>query len=117
MARNSRALVVRSSAVITGVDGRLLYFPGRDEMPGPLRAQMDKALHGGLTAMIVLADEGGQAYLHGNQEHAGSPAAPSPAEAPTSAPGWTVELVRWLVLECVGAASLAFLLYFFATGH
>lgn len=120
MARDSRAVVLHSSAVLTGVDGKLRYFRGQAEVPAELRRQMDRALHGGLTAMIVLADEGGQAYLHDHPQQSeaiGAGAEKSLATPRPTVAGWNVELLRWLVLECVAAGSLALLLYFFATGH
>ena len=63
MAGGSNRTIHRFSAVLTGFDGEMRFYASRREMPSDLRRRMDEALHGDLTASIVLADEGGQDLL------------------------------------------------------
>jgi hypothetical protein len=100
--------VFHSTAVLTARNGKIRFFRSPDEVPKDLQRDLEKALHGELTANVILADEGGQKYLQ-------SRATPTPPVA--SKPNWQRWLVRRLVLEAAGAAALAMALWLLAAGR
>lgn len=94
--------VFRSTAVLTARNGKIRYFRSPDEVPEDLQRDLDKALHGDLTANVILADEGGQTYLRTRAE----------SKRPiASVLNWRRFLVRRLVLEAAGAAAVAMFLW------
>ncbi|MDR3719947.1 MAG: hypothetical protein P4K98_14200 [Bryobacteraceae bacterium] len=100
--------VFRSTAVLTARNGKIRYFRSPDEVPADLQRDLDKALHGELTANVILADEGGQKYLQSRAE-------PAPPVAPKlNGQHW---LIRRLALEAAGAAALAMALWILAAGR
>jgi hypothetical protein len=114
MEANRRPRVIKTTAVIAGVNGKLHYFQEADRLPDALRGQMERAFQGGLTVSIVLADEGGQAYLKNN--HPAPPAA-RPAQTPVAAPLNRALLWRRMLWESLGGVMVAWLLYLFAAGR
>jgi hypothetical protein len=94
--------VFRSTAVLTARNGKIRYFRSPDEVPADLQRDLEKALHGDLTANVILADEGGQKYLQARAESA-PPAA--------SRQNWRRLLVQRLALEAAGAAAVAMALW------
>jgi hypothetical protein len=90
--------VFRFTSVLTARKGSIRYFRSPDEVPQDLQRDIDKALHGDLTANIILADEGGQRHLQSRAESK-RPAAPRP--------GWRRLLVHRLLLEAAGALAVA----------
>jgi hypothetical protein len=100
--------VFRSTAVLTARNGKIHYFRSPDEVPADLQRDLDKALHGELTANVILADEGGQKYLQSRAE-------PTPPVAPKL--NWQRWLIRRLALEAAGAAALAMALWILASGR
>jgi|GEM_PF-2184766 len=98
--------VFRSTAILTARDGKIRYFRSPDEVPGDLQRDLEKAMHGGLTANVILADEGGQKYLQSRAAQAAPP--------PPSVPNWRGLLIRRLAFEAAGAAAIAVALWVLA---
>lgn len=108
MPQKSPNPVFHSTAVLTARNGKIRFFRSPDEVPADLQRDLEKALHGDLTANVILADEGGQKYLKSRAE-------PTPPVAST--PDWRRLLVRRLALEAAGAAALAMALWLLAAGR
>ncbi len=104
--RESPIPVYRAKSVLTSRHGAIRYFRSLDEVPQDLQRDIDKALHGELTANIILADEGGQRYLQARSESK-KPLEPTPS-------GWRRLLARRLVLEAAGAFAVALTLWILA---
>jgi len=105
MPKESSNPVFRSTAVLAARNGKVRFFRSPDEVPEDLQRDLEKALHGDLTANIVLADEGGQTYLESRAE----------SKHPTASKlDWRRWLVRRLALEAAGAAAVAMLLWLLA---
>ncbi len=108
MPETSPSSVFRFTSVLTARRGKIRYFRAPGEVPSDLQRDLDKALHGELTANVILADEGGQTYLQSRAE-------PKPPVAPTL--NWRRWFVRRLAMEVAGAAALALSLWVLATSH
>lgn len=102
--------VFRFTSVLTARSGKIRYFRAPGEVPAELQRDVDKALHGELTANVVLADEGGQRYLQSRAEQPKQPPAPTTLN-------WRRWLVRRLAVEAAGAAALALALWLLATSR
>ena len=100
--------VFHSTSVLTARNGTIRYFRSPDEVPRELQREIDKVLHGDLTANIILADEGGQRYLQSRAERK-TPVTPYP--------GWRRLLVRRLISEAAGALAVALTLWLLAAGR
>jgi hypothetical protein len=100
--------VFRFTSVLTARKGSIRYFHSPDEVPRDLQRDIDKALHGDLTANIILADEGGQRYLQSRTE---------PKPAPASRLGWRRLLVHRLLLESAAALAVALALWVLAAAR
>jgi hypothetical protein len=90
--------VFRSTSVLTARDGKIRYFRSPGDVPKDLQRELERAIHGDLTANVILADEGGQTFL---QSHAETTRPVEPA------PSWRRSLARRLALEAAGAAVVA----------
>jgi hypothetical protein len=100
--------VFRFTSVLTARKGSIRYFHSPDEVPQDLQRDIDRALHGDLTANIILADEGGQKYLQSRTESKPPPAA---------RPGWRRLLVHRILLEAAGALAVALGLWVLAAAR
>lgn len=94
--------VFHSTSVLTARNGKIRYFRSPADVPKDLQRELDKAIHGELTANVILADEGGQSYLHSRAEI-----------TPTTsiAPNWRGLLARRLAFEAAGGAAVALFLW------
>lgn len=101
--------VFRFTSVLTARSGQLRYFQSPGEVPADLQRDLEKALHGELTANIVLADEGGQTYLQSRAEPK------RPVESAT--PDGRRWLARRLAFEAAAGAVLAIVLWLLAGSH
>ena len=106
MQETSPKPVYRFTSVLTARSGKIRYFRSPGDVPVDLQRDLEKALHGDLTANVVLADEGGQKYLQSRPES-------KRAALPPVVNGrrW---IARRLAIEAVGAAAIAMALWLLA---
>ncbi len=105
MPESSPIPVFHAKSVLTARKGTIRYFRSPEDVPQELQRDIDKALHGDLTANIILADEGGQRYLQARSEQ------PPPVATRV---GWRRLLARRLILETAGAVAVALALWILA---
>lgn len=94
--------VFHSTSVLTARNGKIRYFRSPRDVPKDLQRELEKAIHGELTANVILADEAGQSYLHARAET---------TPPPTTTPNWRRLLARRLAFEAAGGAAVALFLW------
>ncbi len=110
MQEASPSSVFHFTSVLTARSGKIRYFRTPGEVPADLQRDLDRALHGELTANVILADEGGQRYLQSRAEQPKRPVEPATLN-------WRRWLARRLAVEAAGAAALALALWLLATSR